>query len=267
MQIRNVNLNVQIKGTGTPFLWAHGLLSSIEAEDTLDWFKWGEFSEEIKLVRYDARGHGKSQPSYHPADYHWWDLGKDMLTIAEAVGGKPFIAGGDSMGCATSICAAVQQPDQVKGLVLVIPPTAWETRAAQGKLWLRFAIIGGLLGGKGMSRMMAGNMDRMMPGWMIQAEPAKLTGMEQGLSALKGRTLWNVMRGAAKTNLPPRQELAALVDIPTLILAWVGDPTHPVSSAEELHRLLPQSQFFIAQGYEDFKTISGRIREFVTKIV
>src|SRR5574341_451378 len=110
MRISGLDFNVQISGEGTPFIWAHGLMSSIEAEDTLGWFQWNNFPRNIKLVRYDARGHGKSQPSYNPEDYHWKNLGKDMLAVADAIGVKQFIAGGDSMGCATTIYAALQSP-------------------------------------------------------------------------------------------------------------------------------------------------------------
>ena len=35
--------------------------------------------------------------------------------------------------------------------------------------------------------------------------------------------------------------------------------------AEEVHRLLPKSELFIAQGYEDFKIIPERIWDFVTE--
>jgi 3-oxoadipate enol-lactonase len=267
MRVRGLELNVQVIGEGTPFIWGHGLMSSIESEDWLDWFQWGSFPQNIKLVRYDARGHGRSQSSYRPEDYHWQNLGRDMLAIAEAIDVDKFIAGGDSMGCATAICTALQAPKRMKALVLVIPPTAWETRAAQGKLYQRFALIGGLLGGGMLVRLMSRNIERMLPAWMVQAEPEKLIGMSQGLSALKGRTLWNLMRGAASTNLPLRKEFEALADIPTLIMTWVGDPTHPVTSAEELHQLLPQSSLFVAQGYEEFKTIPQRLREFVLRFV
>jgi len=265
MEIRGLDLNVQIAGEGPTFVWGHGLSASIEAEDILDWFEWGKFPENIKLVRYDARGHGKSQLSKNPGEYHWRNLSQDMLAVADAVGAEKFIAGGDSMGCATTIYAAVQAPERMKALVLVIPPTAWETRAAQGKLWNRFALIGRLLGGKGMSRMMSGSMDRMMPKWMVETEPEKLKGMAKGMEAQKGAALWNIFKGAALTDLPPREDLKAIGDIPCAILAWVGDPTHPVSSAEELHRLLPKSELFVAQNYEEFKTIPGRIRDFVSK--
>ncbi|MFC1878710.1 alpha/beta fold hydrolase [Chloroflexota bacterium] len=265
MRINNLEFNDQISGEGEAFIWGHGLSASIEAEDILDWFQWNKFTDTVRLVRYDARGHGKSQLSKKPQDYHWRNLGRDMLAVADAIGAEKFIAGGSSMGCATAICAAIQAPERMKALVLVIPPTAWETRSAQGAIWNRFALIGGLLGGKGMGNMMGKSIDRMLPTWLIEAEPEKLEGVAKGIAAQKRSALWNIFRGAGLTDLPPRDEFKTIADIPCQILAWVGDPTHPVSSAEEVHRLLPNSELFIAQGYDDFKTIPQRMREFVTQ--
>ena len=268
MQIRGLEFNVQTSGDGPAFVWGHGLSTSIASENILDWFQWGSFPEDVQLVRYDARGHGDSQLTEQPEDYHWRNLGQDMLAVADAVDVESFVAGGASMGCATTIYAALQAPERIKGMVLVIPPTAWETRAGQGKLYKRFSQIGGLLGGKGMVRMMSmmgGGLDRMLPGWLVENEPDKLLGVAEGMAAQKGKALKNIFLGAALTDLPPRDALKTLAEIPCQILAWVDDPTHPVSSAEELHRLLPNSALFIAQGYEDFKTIPGRVRDFVMK--
>lgn len=265
MQINNLEFNIQVSGEGEVFVWGHGLSASIEAEDILDWFQWGNFPDSIRLIRYDARGHGKTQLSKKPEDYHWRNLGLDMLAIANAVGGEKFIAGGASMGCATTICAALEAPERIKALVLVIPPTAWETRAAQGAIWNRFALIGRLLGGKGMGNMMGKNIDRMLPTWLIDAEPEKIEGIAKGMAAQKRSALWHIFKGARLTDLPPRDEFKAIADIPCQVLAWVGDPTHPVSSAEEVHRLLPKSELFIAQGYDDFKTIPQRMRDFISK--
>jgi pimeloyl-ACP methyl ester carboxylesterase len=263
MQIRDLEFNVSHRGEGTTFIWGHGLIASMAAEDTLDWFNWPEFPTTVRLIRYDARGHGRTPASARPEDYHWRNLGRDMLAVANAFGAETFIAGGASMGCATTIYAALQAPERLKGMVLVIPPTAWETRADQGKLYQRFSLLGGLLGGKRMAQMMGGNLDRMVPSWLIDAEPEKMTGVAQGLSMMTRGALRNLFKGAALTNLPPREELEALVDIPCIILAWVGDATHPVSTAEELHRLLPGSELFIAQGYQDFKTLPQRMHDFV----
>ena len=51
MQIRNLNFNVRTTGagTGTPFVWAHGLLSSMATEDELDWYRWAGFPQSVKL--------------------------------------------------------------------------------------------------------------------------------------------------------------------------------------------------------------------------
>ncbi len=270
MKIRNLNFNVQTtgSGSGTPLVWAHGLLSSMATEDELDWFKWGAFPPNVKLVRYDARGHGKSQASYKPEDYHWRNLGQDMLAVADGAGERYFIAGGASMGCATALYAALQAPGRIHGLVLLIPPTIWEKRAPQAKEYQRMARIGGLLGGPLLARLTRSRMDEVLPPWMLENKEQMKAGSQTGLKAMQGRTLANLMRGAADTDLPTREVLAAgLRDIPALIVTWVDDPTHPVWSAEELQRHLPKSELFVAKGYEDFKTIPQRIRSFIVTTI
>ena len=263
MQIRGLDFNVEIKGDGETFVWGHGLSTSIESEEKLDWFDWASFPESVRLVRYDARGHGKSELSRKPEDYHWRNLGADMLALADALGADQFIAGGASMGCATTICAAIQAPQRMKGLVLVIPPTAWETRAAQASMYNRFAVIAALLGGKAMGKMIAGRFDKILPPWMVEKELEQLSGIKDGVAARKRTALYYIFKGAALTDLPPREEFEKIAHIPCQILAWEDDSTHPVSSAQEIHRLLPGSELFIAQGYEEFKTIPGHLREFV----
>jgi pimeloyl-ACP methyl ester carboxylesterase len=259
-----MDLNVQIAGEGMPMIWGHGLMSSIQTEDMLDWFQWKDMPKGVRLVRYDARGHGKSPSSHDPKDYGWSNLGTDMLAIADAAQATQFIAGGASMGCATAICAALQAPSRIKALVLVIPPTIWETRAEQGKLYQRLALLGSLLGGETMGKLASRDAGNLKPSFLAKAEPEKLQEAARGFGSLKRRTIWNLFRGAAMTDLPPRETLRALADIPTLILGWIDDPSHPVSSAQELHRLLPRSELSIAQGYEEFRTIPQRLRDFVS---
>lgn len=269
MKVGDFEFNVQIMGEGKPFLWAHGLNASIEAEDILDWFEWEKFPPTVKLVRYDARGHGKSQFSPDVADYHWRRLGEDMLKIGAAVSAEPFIAGGDSMGCATAIYAALLAPERVRGLVLALPPAFWERRAAQGKSQRRAAAIVRLLGRFGdglLKRMLSSSAGSALPGWLVQAEPEMAQRMAAMTRLLNPRTMAITMQGAAETDLPPREELRALANIPALILAWVDDPTHPVESAEELHRLLPASELFIIRSYDDYKKMPGCIRDFVVSL-
>ena len=60
MQSDNMRFNVQVSGEGGALVWGHGLTASIKSEDLLDMFEWDKFPKDKKLVRYDARGHGKT---------------------------------------------------------------------------------------------------------------------------------------------------------------------------------------------------------------
>ena len=263
MNIQGLDFNVQIFGDGFPFVWGHGLMSSMASENALDFFRWGAFPEDRQLIRYDARGHGDTEPSFSPGDYHWKHLAEDMIAVADGSGAKEFIAGGQSMGCATSIYAGLLFPERVKGLVLVNPPTAWETRSAQGRLYNKMAKTGGLLGGGILARIMGRKMERLLPGWLVDSQKENVKGALEGLRSLKRKTLLNLFKGAALTDLPPKQDIPK-IDMPSLILAWVDDASHPLETATELDRLLPQSKLVIAKGYPDFEKWPGLIREFVS---
>lgn len=264
MNIRGVNLNVQVCGEGVPFIWGHGLLNSIEVEDQLGTLGWQNISPGIQLVRYDARGHGKSQASYHSQDYHFRDLALDMLAIADSLGINQFIAGGGSLGSMTSIYAALECPERIKALVLMFPATAWETRIAQARRYRLLALIGLFVGGSGLSQVMSRNIDRFIPAWMVdQAGPQVGSAYTSGLATMNRRTLWSLFRGVASSDLPPREHMSSLASISSLIVSWVGDRTHPVSTAEELHRLLPISELFIAHDFRESERISEYIHHFV----
>ena len=264
MQINGLEFNVRVTGGGEAFLWGHGLMASIASEDMLDLFEWEKFPEDKKLIRYDARGHGKTEASYYPADYHWRNLAKDMISLADKLGVEDFMAGGQSMGCATTLYAGLLAPQRARGLVLVNPPTAWETRAAQGEYYRKMAKLGGLLGGKTLAKVTGKNLDRLLPGWLLEAKGEKVAGVLEGLKPLKRKTLSNLFIGAAETDFPSREEIKRL-DLPALVLGWTGDPTHPIETAMELDKLLPRSTLVVAEGYSDFEKWPQLIREFVSR--
>lgn len=65
--------------------------------------------------------------------------------------------------------------------------------------------------------------------------------------------------------LPPAAELA-IIDIPTLILAWIDDPAHPLSTAYWLHEVLPNSRLVVAKTREDVETWPRLVVEHVEPI-
>lgn len=263
MKIADLEFNVRIAGRGPDVVWSHGLLSSMEAEDALGWMGWEDFPRHVRLVRYDARGHGRSAGTAESEDYEYRQLARDMLAVARAAGAERFVAGGSSMGCATALHAALAAPSRIKALILMNPGTAWETRPAQAHMLERAAAAGAVLGGQAMAGIMDKTISRSMPAWLVRAEPEKSELYTMGMRTVGKQTLRAIFQGAAHSDLPAKLAITRLADIPVIIFGWDGDPTHPVSTAQELHLLLPRSELFIARGYEQFQSIPARLREFV----
>jgi 3-oxoadipate enol-lactonase len=247
----------------TTFVWAHGLTSSMESEDESGQFGWlapGALPS-IDVVRYDARGHGTSQGTLDPDHYRWDRLADDMLVEADAAGAERFVAGGASMGCATALFAALAAPDRVCALVLVIPPTAWASRAGQADLYRGGADF---VDRKGVEEFI----DRMRlqpPAPLFAAEPPETREVSlRSIASMDPSSLPAVLRGAADSDLPKPQDLSGIT-MPALILAWDRDPGHPLATAEELDRVLPASELHIAASVEDLPSWTGLVREFLVR--
>jgi pimeloyl-ACP methyl ester carboxylesterase len=232
------------------------------AEDSGGLLRWESLARRAQVIRYDARGHGDSQASAALGDYHWRSLGQDMLGLATALGHEQFIAGGQSMGCATTLYAALAAPERVRALVLVNPPTAWEARRA------RAAVLGqmaDLVEAKGMAAWLALNEQLPpQPAWLYQAQPQRRAAYLERMAQADPQALARVWRGAVACDLPRREELAA-IEAPALILAWADDPSHPVSTAEELYQRLPRARLVIARDSAAVETWPQQIEEFVLR--
>ena len=237
-----VELAVRQRGAGMPLVWGHALLGSIRVDDQAGIWRWEDIEERVRLVRYDARGHGNSDGSYDPRDYRWDHLAGDMLAVARSVssGRQPYVLGGASMGCCTALEAALQAPERVAGLVLVLPPTAWRTRKKQALSYRRQAWVSGAFGAT--------------PYRLLQFLPreAQLEDARRRLSLVTARELalanplhgQAALRGAQYSDLPPTGILRQL-SMPTIIFSWEGDGIHPVSTAKILADTLPNVQSLV----------------------
>ena len=74
---------------------------------------------------------------------------------------------------------------------------------------------------------------------------------------MRSELLPTVLRGAALSDLPSPASVAAL-RLPTLLLAWTEDPTHPIGSAHRLHSLIDGSELVVATSPADVETWPAR---------
>jgi pimeloyl-ACP methyl ester carboxylesterase len=180
------------------------------------------------------------------------------LALADALGIDSYVAAGASMGCGTALHAAVLGGARVRALVLVIPPTGWETRAAQADQW---ELSAKTIETEGVEAMIAARADMAPPDPYV-GDDLRRQERDAATRAWDPKRLAHVMRGATKANLPERSAIAAIT-VPTLILAWTGDPIHPVWTAEELAGLLPQARLHIGSTRADVEGWTGLTRDFL----
>lgn len=252
--VRGVDVAVSDAGEGLPFLWGHGFASSRAQDERSGMLDWGRLARRYRVVRWDARGHGESEGTSEPVGYRWENLGLDLLALTDALGVARFVAGGVSMGAAAALHAATRAPERVVALVLVLPPTAYETRQAQADDYLTGAAI-----------VERDGIDRYVEHVNAQPLPAIIREVAAGYSfvpEVSRRFLPAVLRGAGASDLPEPEAVRAF-DAPVLILAWDTDPGHPLATATRLVELLPNAALHVARRLDDVAAWTGLVDAFL----
>ena len=234
--------------TGPAVVQLHGLTSSRARDRVLGLDLGRAFPG--RLLRYDARGHGRSTGRPVPGDYLWERLAEDLLTLLDHIfPGEPVHGVGPSMGTGTLLHAASREPGRFLGLTLLVPPTVWDSRRAQAGTYENQAA---LVEAQGVGALVALGRDVLPPPAAPPAPPTEPDVAEELLPSL--------LRGAALTDLPSAQ-VVARVAVPTHILAWHDDPTHPLSTATALHELLPGSTLRVASTAQEVAGWPGLLSE------
>jgi 3-oxoadipate enol-lactonase len=244
-------------GEGDLLIWLHGLSSSRAIEDESDLLGPGA-PQGFSILRYDAPGHGASARVTDDERTTWPRLGTLFGDVAHLQANEPVVAAGASMGTATSLWAATQAPEIVRALVLVIPPTAFETRAAQRELYLEAA---DLVERSGMAAYLRAQEVRPLVPSLEEEGERRRAISRRHLARVDPTSFAHVLRGAAASNFPSRDAIRALA-VPTLICAWEGDPQHPVSTSEELVELIPDARLVVAKRLADIRAWRGEIEQF-----
>ncbi len=245
-----------VRGAGRVAVAAHGMTSSRAAERAPGAFDWSVVADTARLVRYDARGHGASSGGGEARTYSWEALAEDLLALTREVApDEPVDAVGASMGVGTILWATLRAPERFRRLVLAIPPTAWETRAAQAASYREGAEFVRRRGLRAYVR--AGRLEPQIP-------IAEQGGWPRSTPDVTEELLPSVLEGAALSDLPPAEDLATLQH-PVLLLPWVDDPGHPASTAQVLADTLPKATLEVAHTPDDVAAWGPRAAAFLSE--
>src|SRR5215210_69760 len=113
-------LKIDDTGSGPPLVLLHGLTATrryvLQGSRLLA-------REGYRLVSYDARAHGESDPG---DGYEYSHLADDLVSVLEEREIESALLVGHSMGAATAIRVALERPELVTGLVQITPAYAGE---------------------------------------------------------------------------------------------------------------------------------------------
>lgn len=225
-------------GEGTPIVLCHGLTASrryvVHGSRFLE-------REGHRVVTYDARGHGESDPAPTGQSYGYPELIADLERVVEAeVGEGRFLLGGHSMGAHTAVGYALAHPERLSGLVIVGPTYTGEISERALAYWdgLAAALEAGGIDGFVEYLMRE---SRVAEGWRDGVAKASRQRMELH------RNLGEMARALRETPASrPFGSLADLarLDVPALVVAShdEADPGHPYAVAESYAETLPNAR-------------------------
>lgn len=126
-------LRGEATGEGPPVVLCHGITATrryvLHGSNALP-------RAGYRVITYDARGHGESDPAPAGEGYGYPQLIDDLVRVVDGqVGGGRFFLGGHSMGAHTAVGYALRHPDRLAGLVVIGPTYLGEVKPASLDYW------------------------------------------------------------------------------------------------------------------------------------
>ena len=198
----------------------------------------------LRVIAYDARGHGRSGAPPVRDAYGYEQLAGDLEAMLDAVGVGRAVLAGASMGAHTAARFALRHPERVSALGLITPSYDPSAGEAPGGLDAWDALASGLRNGGVEGFLGAYDLAALPERWRGTVE----TVIRQRLSAHEhpeavADALEAVPRSRPFEDL---HELAA-IEVPTLVVASrdEADPGHPLAVGERYARTIPGARLAV----------------------
>jgi pimeloyl-ACP methyl ester carboxylesterase len=197
-----------------------------------------------RVIAYDARGHGHSQPAHAPGDYGYERLAADLGDVLDATGGERVLLAGASMGAHTAVRYALEHPQRVAALAIITPAFDPRERGSDADFarWDRLA--------RGLR---AGGVEGFVSAYELDAVPEAFratvaTVLRQRLSAHEHPdAVADALEVVPRSR--PFEDFAQLaaIAVPTLVIASrdEADPGHPLAVGERYASAIPGAELIV----------------------
>jgi pimeloyl-ACP methyl ester carboxylesterase len=232
-----LDLHGEAEGEGVPVVLLHGVTATrrqvVHGSRVLP-------RRDHRMISYDARGHGDSDPAPSGSGYGYPDLVADLGTVLDSqAGGVPVVLAGHSMGAHTAVAFALENTERVAGMVVIGPVYRGypDDEALAG--WDRLAE--GLERG-GVEGFLA-ELDRqgIDPRWR---DPVLRFSRERMLAHRHLDAVARALRELPRSRPFESMDELEFLDVPALVVAShdVADPGHPYAVAEQYAQKLPRAR-------------------------
>ena len=241
---------------------AHGwTLAQAAWDDVADLLAPRIADGDLRLVRYDQRGHGRS--TWGDSEISVDQLGDDLAAVIDQLAPHgPVVLGGHSMGGMTIMCLAASRPelfgDRVRGVLLVSTSAGDLTsdpRSAGGRMAkLKPAVLNAALAGAGVFERLRNLLppdhprhQKMVRGLLYGADATDemvLTGARI-MHASTLRSFIAFMPALGEHD--KREELTALTRVPVEIFVGDTDNLTPKRHAAQLAEALPDAALHVVE--------------------
>jgi 3-oxoadipate enol-lactonase len=230
-------------GEGEPIVLLHGL--SATRRNVVQGSKYLA-RHGYTLISYDARGHGDSSPPPDRSAYEYSDLVGDLEAVMAHFGLDRPVLAGSSMGAATAMAWALENPARVAALVQITPAYAGGPveNDVPDDAWGRLADA--LEEGGVDAFVEVAQPDDIPERWREVANEATRQRMERHRHAAAVADALRVVPHST-----PFAGLDALegLEVPTLVVGSrdEADALHPLAVAEEYVRRLPLAELLVEE--------------------
>lgn len=231
-------LRGEAEGEGPPVVLCHGITATrryvLHGSRALS-------RAGYRVVTYDARGHGESDPTPVGESYGYPQLVDDLeRVVADRVSEERFFLGGHSMGAHTAVAYALRHPERLAGLVVIGPTYLGEIRPESLDYWDGLAAA---LEADGVDGFVAyiGEKQGIDSGWrdsVLRFTRERM--LRQDHPEALAQALQEVPRSRPFGSL---EELRSL-EVPALVVASNddADPGHPYAAAAAYAEALPRAE-------------------------
>ncbi|HEY2601245.1 MAG TPA: alpha/beta hydrolase [Thermoleophilaceae bacterium] len=236
----STTLRGEHSGEGDPVLLLHGLTA------TRRYVVMGSRylpTHGRRIVPYDARGHGESDPASQPTAYEYSDLAADLEAVLDGLGIERAALAGASMGAHTALAFALSHPERVSALVLITPAFAGQIREGELASWDALA--------DGLER---NGIEGFIEAWTPPADERwrETATLVVGQRLARHRHLDAVadaLRVVPRSKPFEALEQLEAVEAPALVVGSRddADPGHPLAIAEEYARRLPRGSLLVEE--------------------